>query len=102
MDRGADGVGWLRRLGRRHICRSVVGLADGAVSGEDEVFGVAGVAGAGLVGGGAVEEVAGFVIVRLLMLAEGALAGDFFDVLHPPVCEGKKPSILYTLRTSKH
>ena len=73
LDRGADGVGWLRRLGRKHICRSVVGLADGAVSGEDEVFGDAGVAGAGRVGGGAVEEVAGFVIGRLLMGIEGLL-----------------------------
>ena len=58
-----------------------MGLADGAVSGEDEVFGVAGVAGAGRVGGGAVEEVAGFVIGRLLMGIEGLLGLDVVEVV---------------------
>ena len=56
-------------------------MADGAISGEDEVFGVAGVAGAGMVGGGAVEEVAGFVIVRLLAGIERALGLDFVEVV---------------------
>ena len=55
-------------------------LADGAISGEDEVFGVAGVAGAGWVGGGAVEEVAGFVIVRLLAGIERSLGLDLVEV----------------------
>ena len=80
MDRGADGVGWLGGRGRRHLRRSPVGLADGAVSGEDEVFGVAGVAGAGRVGGGAVEEVAGFVIGLLLIGIERSLGLDFVEV----------------------
>ena len=80
MDRGADGVGWLCRRGRRHLCGCVMSLADGAISGEDEVFGVAGVAGAGWVGGGAVEEVAGFVIVRLLAGIERSLGLDLVEV----------------------
>ena len=64
-----------------------MGLADGAVSGEDEVFGVAGVAGAGLVGSGAVEDAAGFVIVRLLAGIEGALGLDFVEVVGDFSCQ---------------
>ena len=86
MDRSTDGIGLLCRLGRRHLRRSVVGLADGAISGEDEVFGVAGVAGAGMVGGGAVEEVAGFVIVRLLAGIERTLGLDFVEVAGDFAC----------------
>jgi hypothetical protein len=80
LDRGADGVGCLSRCGRRHPDCGVLVLADGAVSGEDEVFGITGVAGAGRVGSGAVEEVAGFVIVRLVAGIERTLGLDLVEV----------------------
>ncbi len=57
-----------------------MGLADGAISGEDEVFGVAGVACAGWVGGVAFENAPGFVIVRLLAGIERSLGLDFVEV----------------------
>lgn len=74
-----------------------MGRGSGAViSGHNEVFGIAGCAAAwsrravavvGLGGGVAVADAAGVVIDFLLMRVEGAFAGDFFQVLRPPVCQ---------------